>query len=37
MVAGPELPPAGWWGKQRKIEKSYKVDELFEGIQSHAK
>jgi hypothetical protein len=36
-VTGPELPPAGWFGKQRKIKKdSSEVKKMFGQIQSHA-
>jgi len=36
-VTGPELPPAGWFGKQRKIEKiNSEVEKSFGQIQSHA-
>jgi hypothetical protein len=28
-MTGPETAPAGWFGKERKIEKSYKVGEAF--------
>jgi hypothetical protein len=34
VISGPELPPAGWFGKKRRVEKNYQAGEALNGFEN---